>query len=68
MHSIFRSFTPVTSPTRTFPKLSNLLNNTQTIGEILPTYGRNLTFRLTARDNRAGGGGVDYSQMSTLFC
>jgi hypothetical protein len=64
---IFRSFSPVTSSTRTFPKLSDLLNNTQTIGEILPTYSRNLTFRLTARDNRAGGGGVDYAQMSTFY-
>ncbi|MBE0573269.1 MAG: hypothetical protein IH618_17135, partial [Ignavibacteriaceae bacterium] len=64
---IFRSFNPATTSTRTFPKLSDLLNNTQTIGEILPTYGRNLTFRLTARDNRAGGGGVDYSQMSTFY-
>ena len=64
---IFRSFNPATTSTRTFPKLSDLLNNTQTIGEILPSYGRNLTFRLTARDNRAGGGGVDYSQMSTFF-
>ncbi len=58
---IFRSFDPVSSSTRLFPKLSNLLNNTQTIGEILPSYTRNLTFRLTARDNRPGGGGVGKS-------
>lgn len=48
---IFRSFDPTPSPTRLFPKLSDLLGNTQTIGEILPTYARTLNFRLTARDN-----------------
>lgn len=61
---IFRVFNPVTSPTRTFPRLSNLLNNTQTIGEILPSYTRNLKFRLVARDNRPAGGGVDYAQVN----
>ncbi|MDQ3022050.1 MAG: M12 family metallo-peptidase [Bacteroidota bacterium] len=61
---IFRSFSPVVSPTRTFPKLSNLLNNTSTIGEILPTYTRGLTFRLTARDNSAGGGGINFNTLA----
>jgi len=60
---IFRTFDPVNVPYRTFPKLSDLLNNSQTIGEILPSYTRTLTFRLTARDNRADGGGVNYAQM-----
>ncbi len=63
---IFRSFDPVTVPYRYFPKLSNILNNNQTIGEILPTYTRTLTFRLTVRDNKAGGGGVNYAQMQTI--
>ena len=57
---IFRSFKGTSNPTRIFPKVSNLINNTQTIGEILPTYTRNLTFRLTARDNKLGGGGFGY--------
>ena len=57
---IFRSFTPVTTGTRTFPKLLSLLNNSQVIGEILPTYTRSLTFRLVARDNKAGGGGFGF--------
>ncbi|MBS1550772.1 MAG: T9SS type A sorting domain-containing protein [Bacteroidetes bacterium] len=57
---IFRSFKPDTVPTRTFPKLSNLLNNTQTIGELLPTYTRTLSFRLTVRDNSVAGGGNNY--------
>ncbi len=61
---IFRSFSPVVTPTRVFPKLSNLLNNTSTIGEILPTYTRNLSFRLTARDNNVGGGGINFSSIS----
>ena len=48
---IFRSFPPTTSPTRTFPQVSDLVNNTQTIGEILPTYARTMNFRVTVRDN-----------------
>ncbi len=63
---IFRSFSPVLSNCRTFPQLSDLQNNTQTIGEILPSYARTLTFRLMVRDNRAGGGGVDYDSTDVV--
>ena len=59
---IFRSFAPVSTPTRYFPKLSSVINNTTTLGELLPTYGRVLKFRLTARDNKAAGGGVCYGE------
>ncbi|MBA3468847.1 MAG: hypothetical protein H0T53_04295 [Herpetosiphonaceae bacterium] len=61
---LFRSFNATTSPARTFPRLANILANTTTIGEVLPTTTRTLTFRLTARDNRAGGGGVNYSTVN----
>ncbi|WP_171025646.1 reprolysin-like metallopeptidase [Hymenobacter jeollabukensis] len=61
---IFRSFTPTTSPSRTFPRLSNILANTQTMGEILPSYGRQLHFRLTVRDNRVSGGAMSYDTVS----
>lgn len=53
---IFRSFDPVLDNFRTFPQLSDLINNTQTIGEILPTYARTMNFRLIVRDNNAAGG------------
>jgi len=55
---LFRSFAPVASPMRTFPALPAILNNTPSLGEILPLVARPLTFRLTARDNRGGGSGV----------
>ncbi len=60
----FRSWPATTSPTRIFPRLSDLLNNTTVIGENLPTVSDTLNFRMTVRDNRAGGGGVDYDTIS----
>jgi hypothetical protein len=47
---LFRSFYPTTSPTRYFPRLANLVNNTTVLGERLPTVTRPLSFRLTVRD------------------
>lgn len=55
---IFRSFPPTSSPTRTFPQVSDLVNNTHTIGEILPTVGRTMNFRMTVRDNDLPAGGT----------
>jgi len=55
---LFRSFLPVTVPYRYFPKITDVISNTTTKGEILPSYGRSMEFRLTVRDNNAGCAGV----------
>ena len=56
---LFRSFPPSTSPTRTFPQKLDILNNTNSNSEKLPTMARTMDFRVTVRDNKAGGGGVN---------
>jgi Metallo-peptidase family M12B Reprolysin-like len=64
---LFKSRPPVTSGSRTFPDMAVILagypaNPPATMeglkGETLPTVARALKFRLTIRDNRAGGGGI----------
>lgn len=58
----FMSYTPTPTPSRTFPKLSVILSGslTGTKGEYCPGTAQTLNFRLTARDNKMGGGGVCY--------
>jgi chitodextrinase len=57
----FRSYNPTTSPVRYFPNMSRVLAGaTTTAGteitvEALPSVARTMNFRLTVRDNRAGG-------------
>jgi hypothetical protein len=56
----FRSYSPTTTPDRIVPNYPNVLSGTVPIGEILPTGPQNARFRLTVRDNRSVGGGVNY--------
>ncbi len=70
---LFRAFSPVALPTRYFPRLNELRNNTTVFGEALPTVARTLNFRCTVRDTRAvpaaGGllvGGVNQSNTVAL--
>lgn len=58
---IFRSFNPETTGVRSFPKMSNVLNNNITIGELKPSYARTMLFRCAVRDNHAGGGAVSFN-------
>lgn len=77
---LFKSRVPVTNGSRTFPDTGIIYANYPALpspvmngmkGETLPKVARTLKFRLTVRDNRAGGGGVVSSgggcQSSGLF-
>lgn len=57
---IFRWYEPTTNPTRTFPRIQTIVNNSNSITEVLPTYNRDVTFVFVARDNKPGGGGVSW--------
>ena len=61
---LFRSFSPTASASRTFPRIEALLGTAASPWEVLPNVDRTLNFRVTARDNRANGGGTDFAQMT----
>ncbi len=60
---IFRSWEPSEEAFRVFPKMVNIIIGNTVLGETYPTYDRDLTFRLTARDYNIDGGGVDYDEI-----
>ena len=58
----FRSYEPVSTGTRIFPRLEAILNGTNTArGDKLPSVGIATTHRLTVRDN---AGGVTYGNVT----
>lgn len=62
---LFRSFDPSSDGNyRSFPQRTDILNNVQTQGEILPTVGRDIKLRLTARDFNSNAGGVDCADVT----
>ena len=54
---LFRSFAPTEDSIRYFPRLDLILNNQSVPTELLPDYGRDMTFRCVIRDNHPGGAG-----------
>ncbi|HYO09492.1 MAG TPA: SdrD B-like domain-containing protein, partial [Tepidisphaeraceae bacterium] len=69
---LFRTWAPTTSPTRLLPRLSSILAGSNTTAaptgggwvEQLYVAGRTSTWRVIARDNRIGGGGVTTDDMT----
>ena len=54
---LFRSLDPMTTPSRYFPRLSDVINNvTNNQWEKLPSVARTMNFRVVVRDNHPGGG------------
>ena len=52
---LFRSFPPTNSPTRTFPRMRDILRGTPSLGERMPTFApATRDFRVVIRDNRGG--------------
>lgn len=61
---LFRAFNTVPSPVRTLPQNADFPAGPFPYGELLPTTNRTMRFRVTARDNRAGGGAVAWDEMT----
>lgn len=55
---LFRSLPPTASSTRYLPQWQSLVREDQVLGELLPSYSRDLRFKLSLRDNHFMGGAV----------
>jgi len=60
---LFRSIPPQEDPTRYFPDLNTVLTGVTDLNETLPTSSRDITMRLTVRDNNPEVPLVDYTEI-----
>ena len=61
---LFRSYKDQSNPTRFFPKIQDLLAGRYTLPtELLPNYGRDLTFRFVVRDNNPLGNASTWDEV-----
>ena len=63
---LFRSFDPsADGDTRYFPQMSDIIDDTQTVGEILPEVGRTIDMRFSARGTDPNGiSGISYEDVT----
>ncbi len=61
---LFRSLPPTDDPTRYFPALNTVLTGVRDVNETLPTSTRDITMRLTVRDNNADVPLVDFTEVA----
>ncbi|MBP6184603.1 MAG: proprotein convertase P-domain-containing protein [Saprospiraceae bacterium] len=62
---LFRSFPPVTDSVRVFPRMSLIVQKQNSKFEVLPDYSREMSFRVTVRDNNLETGSI--AQKDLLF-
>ncbi len=60
----FRSLNPSTSPSRTFPRIQDIVSGATSAWEVLPAVSRVMPFLVTVRDNSPGAGCTAQSNMS----
>ncbi len=63
----FRSNSSSESPTRYFPNLNAIINNTTPTWEVIPSVSRSMDFRCTVRDNFMGAGCRDEVDVDLSF-
>ncbi|MCF8238001.1 MAG: proprotein convertase P-domain-containing protein [Saprospiraceae bacterium] len=61
---LFRSYKPVADSFRVFPKMYKVAQGLYDKFELLPTYSRDMTFRITVRDNNSEAGSINQKDVA----